>query len=75
MLIPLAVGFSVFLMILLDVVHPPAGANPIIAILGTKEAGFILMPVAIGACFIILFAIIYNRMLDRDYFTFKDLKK
>ena len=33
-LIPLAVGLSVTLMILMNVVHPPAGANPIIVIIG-----------------------------------------
>jgi CBS-domain-containing membrane protein len=55
-------------------VHPPAGANPIIAILGSKGAEFIIMPVAIGAIFIIFFAIIFNQLMQRKYFTFKDLK-
>ena len=32
--IPLAVGFGVGLMILLNVTHPPAGGNPIIVIIG-----------------------------------------
>ena len=31
-IIPLAVGFGVGLMILLNVTHPPAGGNPIIAV-------------------------------------------
>ena len=56
-------------------VHPPAGANPIIAILGAKGMGFVLMPVAVGASFIVVFAIIYNKVLERKYFTFKDLKR
>ena len=73
--IGLAVGLAIFLMTLTKTVHPPAGANPIIAILGAKGMSFILMPVAIGASFIILFAIIYNKVLKRKYFTFKDLKK
>ena len=71
----LAVGLAIFLMMATKTVHPPAGANPIIAILGAKGMGFILMPVAVGASFIVLFAIIYNKSLKRDYFTFKDLKK
>ena len=32
------------------------------------------MPVAIGAIFIIFFAIIFNQLMQRKYFTFKDLK-
>ena len=71
----LAVGLAIFLMMATKTVHPPAGANPIIAILGAKGMGFILMPVAVGASFIVLFAIIYNKSLKRNYFTFKDLKK
>ena len=71
----LAVGLAIFLMMATKTVHPPAGANPIIAILGAKGMGFILMPVAVGASFIVLFAIIYNKSLKRYYFTFNDLKK
>ena len=71
----LAVGLAIFLMMSTKTVHPPAGANPIIAILGSKGISFILMPVAVGASFIVLFAIIYNKVLKRKYFTFKDLKK
>ena len=62
-------------MMITRTVHPPAGANPIIAILGAKGIGFILMPVAVGASFIVLFAIIYNKLLKRKYFTFKDWKQ
>ena len=70
----LGVGLAIFLMMITKTVHPPAGANHIIAILGAKELGFILMPVAVGASFIVIFAIIYNKLLKRKYFTFKDLK-
>ncbi len=68
------VGLAIFLMMLTKTVHPPAGANPIIAILGAKGAGFIIIPVAVGALFIVLFAIIFNKLLNRKYFTFNDLK-
>ena len=70
----LGVGLAIFLMMTTKTVHPPAGANPIIAILGSKGAEFIIMPVAIGAIFIIIFAIIFNQLMQRKYFTFKDLK-
>ena len=68
------VGLAIFLMMLSKTVHPPAGANPIIAILGAKGAGFIIIPVAVGALFIVVFAIIYNKLLNRKYFTFNDFR-
>ena len=71
----LAVGLAIFLMMATKTVHPPAGANPIIAVLGSKGIGFVLMPVAVGASFIVVFAIIYNKLLKRKYFTFKGWKK
>ena len=71
----LAVGLAIFLMMATNTVHPPAGANPIIAVLGAKGIGFVLMPVAVGASFIVVFAIIYNKLLKRKYFTFKGWKK
>ena len=71
----LGVGLAIFLMMATKTVHPPAGANPIIAVLGAKGMGFIFMPVAVGASFIVLFAIIYNKLLKRKYFTLSDLRK
>ena len=69
----IAVGLAIFLMMATNTVHPPAGANPIIAVFGAQSVEFIIMPVALGASFIILFAIIYNALLKRKYFSFKDL--
>ena len=69
-----AVGLAVFLMMVTKTVHPPAGANPIIAILGAKGIGFILIPVATGAAFIVIFAIFYNKLTKRKYFTFNDIR-
>jgi len=71
----LAVGLAIFLMMTTKTIHPPAGANPIIAVLGAKGLDFVVMPVAVGASFIVLFAIIYNKLLKRKYFTFKDWKR
>ena len=69
----LGVALAIFLMIITKTIHPPAGANPIIAILGAKEIGFIIMPVAAGASFIVIFAIFYNKLLlKRNYFIFND---
>ena len=43
--IPIAVGFGVGLMILLNVTHPPAGGNPIIVIIGGVSFEYLISPV------------------------------
>ena len=62
-IIPLAVGFGVALMILLNVTHPPAGGNPIIVIIGSVSMDYLLSPVISGSIIIIIFAIILNRLI------------
>ena len=61
------VALAIFVMMITNTIHPPAGANPIIAILGGKSLSFVLLPVAVGALIIIIFAIIYNKILGRNY--------
>jgi len=61
--IPLAVGFGVGLMILLNITHPPAGGNPIIVIIGSVSLDYLLNPVISGSIIIIIFAIIINRFI------------
>ena len=63
LLIPFAVGFSIFLMILTKVVHPPAGANPIIVIMGSVSLDYIINPIIIGSLIILAFGIILNRLI------------
>jgi CBS-domain-containing membrane protein len=63
----IAVGLAVFVMATFNAIHPPAGANPIIAILGGKGLSFVFVPVALGAIVIIVFAIFYNKLIGRDY--------
>ena len=41
LIIPVAVGFGIFLMIILDVVHPPAGGNPIMVIIGSASFDYL----------------------------------
>ena len=66
--IPLAVGFGVGLMILLNVTHPPAGGNPIIVIIGSVSFDYLLSPVISGSVIIIIFAIIVNKfILKKSY--------
>ena len=63
--IALGLGFAISLMMLTKTVHPPAGANPVIAVLGEKTFEFVIMPVAIGASFIVIFALLYNKIWKR----------
>ena len=63
--ISLGVALAIMLMLLTKTTHPPAGANPVIAILGAKSFEFVIMPVAIGASFIIIFALLYNKLMKR----------
>ena len=63
--IPIAVGFGVGLMILLNVTHPPAGGNPIIVIIGGVSFEYLISPVITGSVIIIIFAIILNRFILR----------
>ena len=66
--IPLAVGFGVGLMILLNVTHPPAGGKPSIVIKGSVSLDYLLTPVISGSIIIIIFAIIINRfILKKNY--------
>ena len=66
--LPVAVGFGVGLMILLNVTHPPAGGNPIIVIIGSVSFDYLLTPVITGSIIIIIFAIVINRfILKKSY--------
>jgi len=67
-IIPLAVGFGVGLMILLNVTQPPAGGNPIIVIMGSVSLDYLLSPIISGSIIILVFAIIINKfILKKSY--------
>ena len=63
----IAVALAVFMMIVTDTIHPPAGANPIIVILTGQGISFVLFPVAVGAFMLVVFAYLYNKLLKRNY--------
>ena len=64
----LAVGLALTLMIYFKVEHPPAAANPLIALLSDVSFEFIFLPVAGGAIVIIILSILINRyLLKRNY--------
>ena len=61
--IALGLSLAIFLMIITNTIHPPAGANPVIAIMGAESFEFVIMPVGIGAAFIVIFAFLYNKTM------------
>ena len=61
------VALAIFVMMITNTVHPPAGANPIIVILTGQSFSFIFLPVAVGAIIIVTFAYLYNKLLKRNY--------
>ena len=66
----LAVGFALTLMIYFKVEHPPAAANPLIALLSDVSFEFIFLPVAGGTIIIIILSILINKyILKRNYPT------
>ena len=62
-IIPISVGFSVGLMILFNVTHPPAGGNPIIVIMGSVSLDYIINPIIIGTGIILIFGLVLNRLI------------
>ena len=62
-IIPLAVGFGVSLMILMNVTHPPAGGNPIIVIMGSVSLDYLINPIIIGSLIILIFGVVLNRLI------------
>ena len=66
--IAIAVGTGVFIMILLNIVHPPAGGNPIMVIIGSASYDYLINPIIFGCMIILLLAIIVNKyILKKNY--------
>ena len=64
----LSVGVATTLMIYFKIIHPPAAANPLIAMFADVSLNYILFPVIIGSVSIILLSLIFNRLiLKRNY--------
>ena len=64
----LAVGTSVTLMMYFKIVHPPAAANPLIALFADVSVNYIIFPVVAGSLGIIILSVIINKfVLKRSY--------
>ena len=69
--IALGVGAGVFLMILLNIVHPPAGGNPIMVIIGSASYDYLISPIIFGCIIILLIAILVNKFLLKKNYPLK----
>ena len=69
--IALAVGIGIFFMIFLNIVHPPAGGNPIMVIIGSVSYDYLLLPVISGCLIIISLAIVINKFILKKNYPLK----
>jgi len=70
LILPLAVGLGVFLMIMLNITHPPAGGNPIIVIMGSVSLDYIINPIVSGTIIVLIFGVILNRIILKKNYPF-----
>ena len=63
-----SVGTTVTLMMYFKIIHPPAAANPLIALFADVSLSYIVFPVIVGSIVIIVLSVIINRyFLKRSY--------
>lgn len=67
----LGVGLAIGAMLLTKTTHPPAGADPIVTILGKSTFGFLIHPILLGSIIIVILALFINNFSKkRSYPTF-----
>ena len=73
-LIPLSVGIGIFLMLITNTTHPPAGGNPIVIIEKGDVAtlSFLLDPIIYSCSLIIIVGIILNRLILKSNYPKKN---
>ncbi len=67
----LAVGLTITLMIYFKVIHPPAAANPLIALFSDVSFEYIISPVITGTIVIIILSYIVNKIILKRNFPKK----
>jgi CBS-domain-containing membrane protein len=58
----IALALALALMMVLGVVHPPAGSNPVIVFLSQPAWTFAFYPTLLGAVVVVLIALLYNNV-------------
>lgn len=61
----LATGLAITTMLLTKTTHPPAGANPMLIMLTEQSWSFLVTPVLIGACSIVCFSLVLNKVREQ----------
>jgi len=69
--IALAVGVGIFFMIIFNVVHPPAGGNPIIVIIGGVSYEYLINPIIFGSLIVLFFGIVLNKFILKKKYPLK----
>ena len=59
----LSVGICVSIMMYLRIIHPPAAANPLIALFADVSYDFILFPIMTGSIVLILVSFVINKFI------------
>jgi CBS-domain-containing membrane protein len=60
-----AVGISMVAMHVTRTFHPPAGIDPLLVVVADMSWSFLLVPVAVGAIMLAVFAYIWHRAVRR----------
>jgi len=62
----IAVGMCTAIMQLTRTLHPPAAADPVLLIMqGSVSLTFLITPVLLGSCILVLIAMIYNNLIAK----------
>ena len=69
--IALAVGVGIFFMIIFNVVHPPAGGNPIIVIIGGVSYEYLINPIIFESLIVLFFGIVLNKFILKKKYPLK----
>ena len=62
-----AIGLAIMAMMVLRVVHPPAGATALVAYLTATSWLFIIFPVLVGSILLVGLALVYHQVTDNIY--------
>jgi len=60
-----AVGLAMVAMQVTRTFHPPAGIDPLVVVINDMSWGFLIAPVAIGACMLAAFAFGWHNLIGR----------
>ena len=67
----LSVGVTVAIMMYLKIVHPPAAANPLIALFADVSLSYIIFPVLVGSIVIIFLTVLINKIILKRHYPKK----